>query len=69
MKPILKAYKYYRKNFSFLWEKFLADTLVGDNEGYDKMNKFISEKCGVSEKDFIEIVALSYDRKLSRAFK
>lgn len=69
MKPILKAYKYYRKNFHYLWEMFIAESLVGDDDCFDRMNSFVANECGVDKNEFIKIVALAYDKKINRAFK
>lgn len=66
MIQLLKAYRYYRKNHSFLWEKFISHTLVGDGEGFELLYQHIQDKFNVDKDEFIKLVAISYDRRVSR---
>lgn len=69
MNDLLKAYRYYRKNHAFLWEKFIAHTLVGDDSGFQLLHKYIQDKFAVDKDEFIKLVATSYDRRIDRSLK
>ena len=66
MKPELQAYRFYKKNFDDLWERFIAHTQFGYSEGFDNLNKYMAEKFDITEQSFVDILAKAYDKEGER---
>lgn len=67
MKPELKAFRHYRKNF----DSYLAEmaTFWGDDEKQAELYEKIASKFGASGKKLMEVCIISYEREVERAFR
>lgn len=69
MSPELKAYRYYKKNFSDLYDTFLKDAEWCSYEALRRMVEHVANIFSADPDKFQQINLIAYERDVDRAFR
>jgi hypothetical protein len=65
--PELKAFRYHRKNINSYLDQIIP--FWGDDKKREELLQDVASKFGADHIKFMEIIQISYERSVERAFK